>query len=746
MKKKTAISTLLACACALFVGAGVGIKQQPAQVSAEETQATANSYGLYVSEDLAGLRGGKTMTLVAREASGKIQADASAGTINTGSTYQSNRTGELKSDTGYDPSNTYGVADGLTTTRMANYGLSEVFYTNYPAPYWRYWEFILTDEIDTSVYDLLTMQIGVQETGNDGTSNDTPIDAWLLAYGSNGTTELTAEPSIFKFGADFFTQGRLDLSATGLKSVSRVAIAIKFVDYAQYYDGAKDFVYFGGWTVHAKQDAAEEVSLTANERGYEYHVGAHMNGVLTAKAHTAYYTNGYKLDGVTTSSKADVGNLVSDEYIYGTERMYAGKYLTVKLARPVKVSKYKYLDMEIKPYAQGADGNWLKEEATLFYFDVLPHNATDSTAAVTTLTANRHSWTTCRIPLEGLADSDGYVSSFILKYASTDLSGERTETVYSIQFASHDMRLTNDETAPISTQLLSEQSKIKGASLTLNDNMLFTYKAEVGSGLTKVYCQIGFEDEETEIRVNGVSDGNGGYTFTYEKVLPQDVSRTLKCTLWATSAIRASDTLRTLDSKTDYSVQDYCETLLRQENTATETKTLLVDFLNYATEAQKIITPDATSWANENLTADEQALATSFKAEGAVDAYAAKGNVFTKVNVLLGSKVQVRFTTNISSDQEATFTVKLGDTVCDASAYTVAAKDGVWTVTLNGLSASQFADVITVTVNGGSAGVQYSVNSYVARVSAACGEGEEPHALVKALYSYGVSAKAYQTK
>ncbi len=486
MKKRNKVSMLLACVCALCVGIGTRMVAQP--VSAEEE--TPTSYGLYTSEVLAQYRSGKTMSLITGQENSKIEVDTS-GAVNGGTAISSNHStcnATIRSDTDYDPSNKFGAPNGGKVTWNLTYGLSEFAQVGYPGPVWRYWEFELTDAIDTAIYDMLTVEIGVQEVNNDGVSADKSIEARLLVYGSNGTSDVTAAPVTFYFGADFFTQGRVDLTATGLTNIKRIAIGVNYATYDNTFYASNDYILFGGWKVHAKQAVAEEVSLTANEQGYAYHTGGCMNGVITAKAHSVYYTNG-NLGYAQFSGFSD-----KNECVYGTERMYAGKYVLLTFSRPVKVSEYKYFYLEILPYAQIADGDWLKEDATKFYFDVLPYDATDDTAATERLTANRQSWTTCRISLTELADNEGYVSRLILKYAATNKSGERDETKYSIQFGSHDGLLSNDANEPQETYVASIEKPVVGEneiSLTLN----LAENVEIGESLS--------ESMKTGIAFNG---------------------------------------------------------------------------------------------------------------------------------------------------------------------------------------------------------------------------------------------------
>ena len=94
---------------------------------------------------------------------------------------------------------------------------------------------------------------------------------------------------------------------------------------------------------------------------------------------------------------------------------------------------------------------------------------------------------------------------------------------------------------------------------------------------------------------------------------------------------------------------------------------------------------------------------------------------------------------------DLTFKIKINGGAEVAADYVTVNGNTVQVYT-DAIAATNFDDVYTVTVyNGETAGAtfDYSVKSYVYAFQSAIGEDEDQVMLVKALYNYGLSAKAY---
>lgn len=162
--------------------------------------------------------------------------------------------------------------------------------------------------------------------------------------------------------------------------------------------------------------------------------------------------------------------------------------------------------------------------------------------------------------------------------------------------------------------------KITRATLMLENDITVVFKAPAALGTVyhDIYMEVVQEKEngETEKQtITGVKSADGEfYEFRYTGVNAKEVGDNLDVTIYGYDA---QNNLVTGETKEDYSVKQYCMNQLEKtgevlalSETKTETfKTLLVDMLNYAAEAQTYFGYKTETLANAELTSEQSAYA-----------------------------------------------------------------------------------------------------------------------------------------
>jgi hypothetical protein len=285
------------------------------------------------------------------------------------------------------------------------------------------------------------------------------------------------------------------------------------------------------------------------------------------------------------------------------------------------------------------------------------------------------------------------------------------------------------------------QSKLQGAQVTLNDDIIFRYTVVLGEDAINPTATFTVNGETTA--AEGVQNVGGAYVFSFDGITPKMLGDEFDFAVTATSKSLKNTTV-TVAEKTGYTVKAYLEELLVMGGVDAKTKTLVVDLLNYGAAAQTYANYKTETLANVDLTAEQKAFATTFdetKAQSVLAVQNAETVSFTGARLWLDSQVNVGFRIALANDvDKAEVTVKV--TVGGVEHGDVTVTENM-EIVVNGLSATQFNQTILVKVliDGVETGATcaYSVNTYVARTYAA---GNVNADLAKALYCYGASAFA----
>ncbi len=282
------------------------------------------------------------------------------------------------------------------------------------------------------------------------------------------------------------------------------------------------------------------------------------------------------------------------------------------------------------------------------------------------------------------------------------------------------------------------KNTIMGASVDIGASLTINYFAQIVTDETAMMRFTSSSGRITE--VNGVLDENTGYyKFAYTGINPQCMSDNIKAELICGENV--------YDTKENYSVKDYCE---NQVNRSAESlgltkaefrylKTLLADMLVYGSASQEYKDynttnlADSAEWVEENKSTFTVPTGVR-KITGNSDA----NNKATAVGLHMANVNKIYFKFKLTED----VVVKLNGKEVNKSTL-VDNGDGTYTLYSDGIKATQFDDVFTLTITKDGTEitkVEYNVNAYIQAKYNLSGIEK----IVKALSNYGVSAKVYQ--
>ncbi len=219
-----------------------------------------------------------------------------------------------------------------------------------------------------------------------------------------------------------------------------------------------------------------------------------------------------------------------------------------------------------------------------------------------------------------------------------------------------------------------------------------------------------------------VTDANGTYIFTFDKIGPHQMGNIIKAEL------RAYDINGNLigSDSVEYSIKQYCENKIATSKDA-KLVTMLKDMLNYGAAAQKYVDPDV---ANADLVNNGMDTTTSTTTSTYTDesfAHTPAGNIgFTTVSVRLNNGVEIILKT-VNTDNN----VVVGD-------ETLIKENGVYVHRISLLSLTQ---AYTYTVEG--ATLTYSLPIYIARRQSSADANLS--ALLTELMKFGASLNAWNS-
>ena len=223
------------------------------------------------------------------------------------------------------------------------------------------------------------------------------------------------------------------------------------------------------------------------------------------------------------------------------------------------------------------------------------------------------------------------------------------------------------------------------------------------------------------------------YVFVFEGVTPQHAETVLTAELWC-------DGYKLLTKSC--SLQQYIDER-KEEAGLTQNESNLLDAL----DAYFAALENAQTGSNNEVNIDgfTNVTVTDKKVTD-------NGNLatFQSAAVGFGNDIRIRFTLQLAGGVDIsnlTFKVKVNDGAeIEVSSSLISVDGNTVYIYTDAIAATNLDDAYTITVyNGETAGASftYSVKSYVYAFQSATGESEAQVLLVKALYNYGLSAKAY---
>ena len=287
-----------------------------------------------------------------------------------------------------------------------------------------------------------------------------------------------------------------------------------------------------------------------------------------------------------------------------------------------------------------------------------------------------------------------------------------------------------------------KELELTGATLSLGDSISLNFYANKNgldeSKYEKPYIRVIVDGKETTVK--GV-EKDGEYVFAFDKLAAHQMNKTIHVVLCAESlGVICSSKM------VDYSIADYCYTLLGDNADDEKLRTLVVDILNYGAAAQTYA-GDTGALVNANLTAEQKAWASD---EQPLTNVADKNNViaanptvtWVSAGLNLSGNVTLRLKITASDVKDLTVKVKNFDK-CVATFEKIS--DGSYYVYIQGITFTQLNENLDITVYNGDTAVsntlRYSIASYVhANQSGNLGT------FMKAMMKLGSSAIAYKAK
>ena len=283
--------------------------------------------------------------------------------------------------------------------------------------------------------------------------------------------------------------------------------------------------------------------------------------------------------------------------------------------------------------------------------------------------------------------------------------------------------------------------KISSAALRLGENIDLIYTASVPEDATNVYMTFTMNGETVTV------EDDGTHTFAFTAINPQCMGDNVAAKLYATvSGTEYSDEIAT------YSVRQYCINKLADSSVTGTLRTLISDVLAYGAAAQTYMSHNAGALVNTGSDIVNPIYSTFTSLSGLNATFtgtAAESPCWIGASLDLSNNVAMVF--RFASPNKTGLSVKVTyngktTTFSGTSITAVSGMSGVYEVKLTGIKATDFDETVSASFYKSSAQVgnmvSYSVNTYICAKQA--DNDANLAALVKALYNYGTSAKAYR--
>ncbi len=301
----------------------------------------------------------------------------------------------------------------------------------------------------------------------------------------------------------------------------------------------------------------------------------------------------------------------------------------------------------------------------------------------------------------------------------------------------------NDEVTYSDFRLVYEAPEIDHASVTLTNAMDVNFYAPAIGGTSEMILKVG----ETTQTVKAEDMKNGTFRFTYANLLPHQMTDTIT----GTYKVQVGEASFTKDF--EYSVQKYCENLLKDSKDEALNK-LLVDMLYYGEAAQKQMQYNLTSLATANLTDEQKALHTTtlpetipdtIKYEGTEDA----NNSIVDAVALENGRIGLTFTVKAAA-AETVLVGTIGGRTTEVALKPVEGQANTYTVVFENIGADELSATVVLTLKNGEAQVgqtlTFTPDAYILRILGTSGATGDLADFLKTQYIYGCSAAGYANR
>lgn len=373
------------------------------------------------------------------------------------------------------------------------------------------------------------------------------------------------------------------------------------------------------------------------------------------------------------------------------------------------------------------------------------------------------------------------LTGLVLKVIYSDGSSAEVADTSDMLVSGYDMNQTGEQTVTVEyagqtvtfsvqvkeKNIVDTNMKITAAGLKIQNDITILFKAKtevVDSSYTDVHIvveqEIGNNQVRTQTIFGELSQDGVNYEFEYTGVAAKELGDLIDITIYA---YNDEGDLVTGAIKEDYSIKSYCDNQLSKTDAQLSAmgqsaakqkafRTLLVDLLNYGSEAQNYFTYKTDSLVNSNLTEEQKAYASPDSVLDSLvnitnTAYETVENptaTWKSAQLQLLSKATVRVKFAYEGDiNDITVVVK----VENGDEYEVSEFEATGTnqyyVRFDELRASQFGNALDFKVMEGdtviSNTLRYSIESYVAKNKTDATRG----AVVSAMMKYGKAAVVF---
>ena len=294
--------------------------------------------------------------------------------------------------------------------------------------------------------------------------------------------------------------------------------------------------------------------------------------------------------------------------------------------------------------------------------------------------------------------------------------------------------------------------KFQSASLSLQSDLsiLFNVKRETLTNGKYSDPYVVFTQNGTSSTVRTYTESDGILHFRFDHVAPYQMGETVSAVLYAT----AQDGTLAQSSAVEYGVAVYCQRMFARSTTTDAVKTMLVNLLNYGTQAQISTGYDTENPVIDLLTEEQKAFGTTTapvcrsvtnSAYVRVDSPKAS---WRSATLMLRECISVQVKLRASDITGYVVRVRnhAGKLLAEIPAASFTDEgSGVYSVRYDGVTAIRLSETLLFTVYSGDTAVSntlaYSVESYAA--SKQNGSDSTLAALVNALMNYGRSASAW---